>query len=97
MGHIYIYLENGIVCRTDNFFIKKRISVADIDIFRYQPTYGIGKEASSLYIFSKGQETATLTMTKIWFGEKKLSQFVKDLKKTNPQIKFDDEALSLIK
>jgi hypothetical protein len=92
----YVSIEDNEVIRTDNFIMKKKISILDIDTVRYQPTYGVGKEASSLYVFRKNQDTAVFTMTNLWFGEKKLGQFAKNLKKVNPGIKFDNEAEVLI-
>jgi hypothetical protein len=92
-----VSIEDKFVIRTDNFFMKKRIAISDIDTVRYQPTYGVGKEASSVYIFRKDEDTAVFTMTNLWFGEKKLSQFARELRKMNPSITFDDEAQALVK
>ena len=80
----YITLANGTLSRTDNFFMKKKILISDIDLVRYQPTYGTGKEISSLYIFLKGADKASITMTSIWFTEPVLQQIVRDLKNENP-------------
>jgi hypothetical protein len=93
----FVSIENNYVVRTDNFFMKKKIAISEIDTVRYQPTYGVGKEASSLYVFRKNKDSAVFTMTNLWFGEKKLSHFVKELRKLNPSIRFDDEALALMK
>jgi hypothetical protein len=96
MWGTYVSINDNIVIRTDNFFMKNKVLIQDIDIVRYQPTYGVGKEASSLYIFKKNQSTAVFTMTNLWFGEKRLSQFAKDLRRTNSGIKFDDETQALM-
>jgi|SRR6516225_3051123 hypothetical protein len=96
MWGTYVSIEETYVIRTDNFFMKKRVAIADIDTVRYQPTYGAGKEASSLYVFKKNQESAVFTMTNMWFGEKKLIGFLKELRRINPRIRFDDEAQVLI-
>lgn len=91
-----VSVEDTFVIRTDNFFMKKRLAITDIDQVRYQPTYGVGQEASSLYIFKKGHGGAVFTMTNLWFGEKQLGQFARDLRASNPQIQFDDEARALM-
>lgn len=93
----YVSIENDYAVCTDNFLMKKKIAILDIDIIRYQPTYGTGKEASSLYVFKKNNDRAVFTMTNLWFGEKKLSQFAKDLRRVNGVIRFDDEAEVLMK
>jgi hypothetical protein len=93
----YVTLDSEFVARIDSFFIIRRIPIANIEAVRYQPTYGIGKEASSLYVFIKGKPAAAFTMTNVWFGEKQLSQFANDLKKTKPQTMFDDEATDLMR
>lgn len=92
----YVTLSNGTLSRIDNFFMKKRILIRDIHHVRYQPTYGVGKEISSLYVFSKGRETPTITMTSIWFTEAVLKQILHDPKTENPAIRFDEEAQSLL-
>lgn len=91
----YVALGTNALTRVDTFFLKQRLLFGEIDSVRYQPTYGVGKEASSLYIFRKNQDTAVITMTGLWFGEKILSQVVQDLKKANPTIILDQEAQEL--
>lgn len=94
---VYVTLSDNIVVRTDNFLFKTKLPVTDIEMIRYQPTYGVGKEASSLYIFRKNQNTAVLTMTNLWFTEKTLNEVLYDIKKLNPSIIFDSEAEALVK
>jgi len=96
MWGTHVDIQNNVVTRTDNFIMKKRIAISNIDFIRYQPTYGVGKEARSLYLFSRNQESAVFTMTSLWFGEKNLGRFVNELVKINPQISFDSEAQALI-
>jgi hypothetical protein len=93
----YLSLENNTFSRTDYFLIKKKLKLNEIEIIRYQPTYGSGREFSSLYIFEKSRSKAAFIMTNIWFKEEILSGLVKDLKQINPNIRLDDETKSLIK
>lgn len=92
----YVFFKDGFVTHVESFLFKKVIPVDEIESIRYQPTYGIAKEVSSLYVFKKGQNTAVFTMTSIWYGEKTLSIFARDLKLANPRIEFDDEAKILL-
>lgn len=92
----YVFFKDGLVTHVESFLFKKAIPVDEIESIRYQPTYGIAKEVSSLYVFKKGQNTAAFTMTSIWYGEKTLSIFARDLKLANPRIEFDDEAKVLL-
>lgn len=97
MWGTYMTIEDNIVIRTDNFVLKKKVPISDIDSVKYQPTYGVGKEASSLYIFKANESAATFTMTNLWYGEEKVGHFAKELQKINSAIKFDDETQALIK
>lgn len=92
----YVTLEDNSLSRTDYFFLKKRISLGDVVTIRYQPTYGIGKEASSLYIFRKEHAVASITMTSLWFTERVLRDFLRDIKKQHPAISLDEEARELM-
>jgi|SRR3989344_70225 len=92
----YVTIKDGVVTHVESFLFKKTIPIQDIGAVRYQPTYGMGKEVSSLYIFKDSQNSAVFTMTSIWYGEKVLKDFVNDLRHANPRINFDDEAQALI-
>ena len=92
----YVTTADQTLTRVDNFFMKKKIRFGDIESINYQPTYGVGKEASTLLIFPKGAEKASITMTSIWFTEPVLKQILKDLKVANPAIRLDEEAQHLL-
>ena len=91
----YVVIKNGVVTHIESFLFKKTIPIQEVLAVRYQPTYGIGKEVSSLYVFNN-QNSAAFTMTSIWYGEKVLRDFANDLRQANPRINFDDEAQVLM-
>jgi hypothetical protein len=93
---IKVTLDDKVLSRIDNFVFRKNILLNDIEIIRYQPTYGVGKEVSSLYVFRKEQNLAAITMTSIWFTEKVLRDFLLNIKKLNPSISLDEEARELM-
>ena len=93
---INVSLSKEKLSRIDSFVFRKEIPLDDIQIIRYQPTYGIGKEASSLYIFRKEHTVASITMTSLWFTERVLRDFLRDIKKLNPAISLDEEARQLM-
>lgn len=93
---INVSLSEKTVSRVDNFVFRKEVPLDDIEIIRYQPTYGIGKEVSSLYILRKGHDVACITMTSLWFTERLLREFLRDIKKRNPAIVLDEEARELM-
>ena len=93
---ISVSLSEEKLSRVDSFVFRKEIPLNDIQIIRYQPTYGIGKEASSLYIFRKEHAVASITMTSVWFTERVLRDFLRDIKKLNPAISLDEEARALM-
>lgn len=92
----YVTLDEKVLSRVDNFIFRKNILISNVEAIRYQPTYGVVKEASSLYVFEKGHGTATFTMTSLWFTEKALRDFLQNLKKLNPAVILDDEAQKLM-
>src|ERR1700730_868599 len=96
MWGTHVSVDDHFVVRTDNFFIKNKIAISDIDSVRYQASYGVGKEASSLYIFKKNQNSAVFTMTNLWFSETTLALFANHPRKKNPGINFDEEAKNLM-
>src|SRR5262245_30821007 len=88
----YVILDDNGIVRVDNFVMKHGVAVADIDVIRYQPTYLVGKELSSIYIFKRNQDVAALTLTSLWFTESVLREIVERLRRANPEIHLDDEA-----
>lgn len=93
---INVSLTEETLSRVDNFVFQKNIPLNDIEIIRYQPTYGVGKEVSSLYIFRKEHKVASITMTSLWFTERVLRDFLRNIKKLNPTITLDEEARELM-
>lgn len=93
---ISVSLSESTLSRVDSFIFRKEIPLNEIEVIRYQPTYGIGKEVSSLYVFRRDQNTAVITMTSVWFTERALRDFLRDIKKLNPAINLDEEAQALM-
>ena len=55
----FVTLDQEAVTKTQTFFFRRRALIRDIDVIRYQPSYGIGKEVSSLFIFTKRENNAS--------------------------------------
>lgn len=95
----YLTLNEREFFRTDYFFRKRKIGVADITGMRYAPTWKLGQQNLRSLVID-GTENGLpkfIDLPNNGFAEKNLAKIAAELKRRNPSIRVDEHVEKLIK
>lgn len=94
---IYVYIQEGYIYRVQEFFVRRKLKVQEIQGIFYKPTFIVGKINRSIYIVADPNDSSKIIeMSNTGFDRKTLIRVVTDLKTMNPSIKLDEYTKSLL-